>query len=99
MPDVSPKLSPATVHIWCGTFASQALVFAHLMDCGVEDLDRIEVLAPGEEARLKHFGIADRPEGSFGSLVLDVAAFESPAAFGDTEHLTYLGAFEGRRYE
>ena len=99
MAETRPKRVPATVHIWCGAFASQDLVFAHLMDCGMEDLDRIEVIAPGEEARLRHFGVLEVPRGAAGTLVLDVAKWETPMPFEDTEHLTYLGAFAGRRYE
>ena len=99
MPVAPPKLVPATIHIWCGSFASQALAFAHLMDCGIDDLDRFEVLAAGDARRLNHFGLADVPEVTEGVLILDVGAMGAVAPFQDTQHLTYLGAFKGQRYE
>lgn len=78
---------------------SQALAFAHLMDCGVEDLDRFEVVGADETARLAHFGVTDVTAFAEGVLILDVSARDAPAPFQDTVHLRYLGAFKGQRYE
>lgn len=95
----APILRPATIHIWSGAFASQALAFAHLMDLGIDDLDRFEVLAANDAGRLDHFGVSGFVPGADQSLVLQVAALNSPAPFQDSDHLTYLGAYSGQRYE
>ena len=93
----APKLRPATIHLWRGAFQSQSLVFAHLLDLGFDDLDRVEVLGAAEKARFRHFGVSNPPAGD-GVFVLIASDFGDPAPFEDTEHMTYVGAYTGRRY-
>lgn len=98
---MTPNRLPAAIHLWTGDFASQQLAFAHLLDAadvaGVAlDLDQVEVVPLGEAAlRLAPYLGRDLPPGLGPITVLLAAAPGTPAPFGDTSRLTYLGCREG----
>lgn len=97
MDGLAPKIRPATIHLWTGAFQLQSLVFAHLLDLGFDDLDRIEVIEASQVARFRHFGLMAPRQGE-GVYVLLASNFGAAAPFEDTQHMRYLGAFAGRRY-
>ena len=90
------------VAVWAGSFASQQLAFAHLLDtaeaAGLDlPLDRVEAVPRDARRRLEHIlgpetdAVLARA-GSADTLVLLV---DAPAPFGSTERLAWIGVFPG----
>lgn len=101
MTDFTRHDLPADIAVLTGDFASQPLVFAHLLDVAPDmDLTHVEVIQSGHIARLMaHFDgdTAERLAAGAATLVLIL-----PAAFpgvtcpvAQTAHLTPLGTFRG----
>lgn len=92
---------PADITVLAGDFASQPLVFAHLLDVAPDmDLSHVEVIQSGHAVRLRsHFDdtIAARLADGGQTLVLILPAahpgLECPVA--QTEHLRRVGSFRG----
>jgi len=105
---MTPRRKPARIGVYCGTFQSQQLVFAHLLDWAdergaVAELDGIEVIRITDApARLAHYfspdAVAevlraqDRAKGS-DTLVLATDAGALPSC--DSSRLSYLGCLDG----
>jgi len=92
----------AAIHLWCGDFASQPLAFAHLLDAADRtgaalDLDAVEVIPRAEAARRLAPYLGDDTAAIPGTtLVLLAAPPGTPAPFGDTDRLLYLGCRDGQ---
>ena len=92
---------PADIAVFGGDFASQPLVFAHLLDSAPElDLGHVEVIQSGHRARLvAHFdeAIAMALAGRAQTLVLILpAAYDGvDCPVSRTRHLTPLGVYRG----
>lgn len=92
---------PADIAVFGGEFASQPLVFAHLLDAAPElDLGYVEVIQNGHLARLEaHFdtGVAGTLAGRAQTLVLILpAAYDGTSCpVAKTRHLTPLGIHRG----
>lgn len=93
---------PASIHLWSGDFASQQLAFAHLLDTadrlGVEmDFDQIEVIPDHTFATRAAPYFSTLPDVKPGPIVVLYACpVGTPRPFEHTEHLAYLGCFEGQ---
>ncbi|WP_044006311.1 hypothetical protein [Jannaschia sp. CCS1] len=92
---------PADITVFAGDFASQPLVFAHLLDVAPElDLGHVEVIQSGHAARLRAYfevSVVRELADCAGTLVLIL-----PAAFAgaecpvpETAHLQARGIFRG----
>lgn len=92
---------PADITVLAGEFASQPLVFAHLLDVAPElDLGHVEVIQSGHSTRLgAHFEEAVARELTQGAATLVLilpAAFEgADCPVQETAHLTQVGVFRG----
>lgn len=92
---------PADIAVFGGTFASQPLVFAHLLDVAPElELEHVEVIQSGHQARLEaRFDgpVARDLAGRAQTIVLILpAAFSGMACpVTQTRHLTALGVHRG----
>lgn len=92
---------PADIAVFTGDFASQPLVFAHLLDVAPHlDLTHVEVIQSGFEARLKGYfdaSVAAELAEDAQTLVLILpaahAGMDCPVT--DTAHLRALGTFRG----
>ena len=96
---------PARIAVFAGSFLSQQLAFAHLLDIAdragtAPDMDRIDVVqGAGRERRLAHYfddaTVRSILEAAAGcdTLILLTQAEALPA--GDTDHLHWLGVFPG----
>lgn len=92
---------PADITVFVGEFASQPLVFAHLLDVAPDmDLGHVEVIQAGHMARLRAYfddaASARLAEGAH-TLVLILPAAHSGLACPvmQTAHLTSLGTYRG----
>ncbi|WP_208352554.1 hypothetical protein [Pseudaestuariivita rosea] len=101
--------TPVEIDVYCGTFASQPLVYAHLADItapGIIDLDHVEVICRTNPApRLLHFfdqPASNRIEDAMG--LNDTCVLVLPGAGVSAEHLktspllTRLFTFIGHRH-
>lgn len=92
---------PADIAVFTGDFASQPLVFAHLLDiAGDIDLSHVEVIQSGHLARLGAYfdatTAAQLAEGAKTLVLILPAAHEGVACpVAQTAHLTPLGSFRG----
>jgi len=96
---------PADITVFSGQFASQPLVFAHLLDVAPDlTLDHVEVIAPGTAARrlAPYFEadtaarvIADTPDDATLVLILPAAYPGPDCPIGKTDRLAPLGTLRG----
>jgi hypothetical protein len=99
------RRDPARIGVFAGSFASQQLAFAHLLDVADRagctlDPDCIEVVPTDQrETRLAHYFAAQTVTAICASLVdwdtciLVIDPNALPAR--DTEHLHWVGSFDG----
>lgn len=99
---------PTRIAVYAGTFESQPLVFAHLLDAmpGL-DLDHVEVICGTDpRARLAHAfapGVAEALEDALGLSTACVLIFPEAVPEGlrlpdATAHLSGLGVHDGHRH-
>lgn len=99
---MGPITHLASIHLWSGDFASQQLAFAHLLDTsdrlGVElDFDQIEVIPDHAFATRAAPYFPILPNVMPGPIVVLYACpVGTPCPFAGTDHLAYLGCFEGQ---
>lgn len=92
----------AAIHLWCGDFASQQLAFAHLLDAADRagaalDLDAVDVIPRADATRrLAPYLGGNTPPIPGATLVLLAAPPGTPAPFGDTDRLRYIGCRDGQ---
>lgn len=96
--------APVEIAVFCGSFDSQPLVFAHLFDVFPgADLDHVEVICRADPAkRLRHYLSEDRARRIEDWLGLaDTCVLAFPEArltpLRSTERLRLIGQFPGRR--
>jgi len=99
---------PTRVAVYAGTFASQPVVFAHLIDAfPTLDLDAVEVICGTDpRARLAHVfapDVARSVEDALGLATTCVLVFAEAIVEGTrlpdrTEHLACLGVHPGVRH-
>ena len=102
MTDYTRHDVPADITVFTGNFASQPLVFAHLLDaCPALDLDAVEVIQSNTHARLMaHFDadvadtLAAQSEGTL-VLILPAAYDGLDCPLSETDMLTPLGRHRG----
>lgn len=92
---------PADIAVFAGEFASQPLVFAHLLDTAPDlDLTHVEVIQNGHGARLgAYFDTATAARLAEGArtlvLILPAAHGGLACPMSQTPHLTPLGTHRG----
>ncbi|MEM7641756.1 MAG: hypothetical protein AAF366_04440 [Pseudomonadota bacterium] len=94
-----------TIRVLAGPFASQQLAFAHLLDAAQRDglspdFDHVEVVDPGQTARLRHIFDADLVDmlaaaAAGQSLILVLPGALTTGAFAEDDRLRDLGAHPG----
>jgi hypothetical protein len=94
-----------TIRVLAGNFASQPLAFAHLLDAcqrdGLSpDLDHVEIVLQGQDARLRHYlpeetaaGLVAAADGD--ALILVLPGALVTGAFRADARLRDLGAHAG----
>ncbi|WP_224813647.1 hypothetical protein [Hasllibacter sp. MH4015] len=100
MSDYTRRDLPADITVLAGEFASQPLVFAHLLDEAPNlDLTHVEVIQANHAARLAaRFDaaqVAGLPSDGTVVLILPAAHPGAECPIGDTAHLRRLGTFRG----
>lgn len=91
---------PADIAVFTGDFASQPLVFAHLLDAAPTlDLGHVEVIQTNHDARLAAYfdpqTVATLAAHATLVLVLPAAYDGLTCPLTDTAHLRALGLFRG----
>ncbi len=91
---------PADITVFTGDFASQPLVFAHLLDVAPDlDLTHVEVIQSNHRARLSSYFSPDIaatfPKAGTVVLILPAAYSGLTCPLAQTEHLSPLGTFRG----
>lgn len=89
---------PADITIFAGEFASQPLVFAHLLDVAPDlDLTHVEVIQTNHTARLAAYfsPIPELPSDKTLVLILPAAHPDPACPISETAHLRPLGTFRG----
>ncbi|MEO1679798.1 MAG: hypothetical protein AAFU80_16775 [Pseudomonadota bacterium] len=98
---------PTRIAVYAGTFDSQPLVFAHLLDVAPGlDLDHVEVISGDPRARLAHAferPLAEALEDALGLATTCVLIFPEALPHGmrlpdATDMLTGLGTHPGLRH-
>jgi hypothetical protein len=91
---------PADITVLHGTFASQPLVFAHLLDVAPTlDLTHVEVIQTNHRARLEAYfdteTARDFPHSETLVLILPAAHEGLACPVSETAHLRPIGTFRG----
>ncbi|MEJ6390740.1 hypothetical protein [Gymnodinialimonas ulvae] len=89
---------PADITVFSGDFASQPLVFAHLLDVAPDlDLSHVEVIQTNHAARLSAYfaPVPDLPSDTTLVLILPAAHPGLDCPFPQTARLRPLGQFRG----
>ncbi len=89
---------PADIAVFAGEFASQPLVFAHLLDEAPDlDLTHVEVIQSNHAARLATYfnPVPELPKDQTLVLILPAAHPGLACPIGETAHLRSLGTFRG----